>query len=178
MNAHIRDIEPKDFQLVLDYFLKATDAHLLKMGVDKSKLPKQEEWLDLLMTDYQRPSSEKQAHYLMWELDGTPIGHSSINKLTYGEEGYIHLHVWNPLSRKSGLGSYFISESISRYFEQFNLKQIRCEPNAQNESPNKTLAKTGFEFTGSRETIPGWINFHQKVNSWLLSKEKWKPETD
>ena len=173
MKAYVRDIEPQDFQLVTDYFLNASDTHLLKMGVDKRKLPNHSRWLQLLEEDYRKPFSEKEAHYLMWEQDGVAVGHSSINKLTYGKEGYIHLHVWNPDARKSGLGSYFISESITRYFEQFALKQVRCEPNAQNDAPNRTLKRIGFEFIKCYRTTPGWINFEQEVNSWVLDKEKW-----
>ena len=37
--------------------------------------------------------------------------------------------------------------------------------------PNKTLAKLGFEFVETFEGIPSWINFQQKVNKWVLTRE-------
>ena len=37
----------------------------------------------------------------------------------------------------------------------------------------ETLARIGFEFQQSYETPPGWLNFPQPVNRWLLTRERW-----
>ncbi len=174
ISAKVRELKKEEFPLITQYFLNADPSHLLKMGVDASKLPSEPEWMQLLADDHERSFSGKEAYYLIWELNGKPIGHSSINKISYGEEAYIHLHVWNPNSRKSGLGTFFISESISAYFKTFKLKQLCCEPNAKNESPNKTLQKVGFTFEQKYTTIPGWINFQQEVNRWVLLEKNWE----
>lgn len=52
------------------------------------------------------------------------------------------------------------------------LKNIYCEPYAQNPAPNKTLAKAGFLFVKKYTTIPGYLNFEQEVNQWLMTQEK------
>jgi hypothetical protein len=38
----------EEYELMLDYFLKADDTFLRGMGVDRLKLPEREEWLDAL----------------------------------------------------------------------------------------------------------------------------------
>lgn len=85
----------------------------------------------------------------------------------------MHLHFWNPENRGKGNGEYFIRECIPHYFKNFDLQNIFCEPYAFNPAPNRILAKIGFKLEKSYETIPGWINFHQVVNRWVLSQEKW-----
>ena len=101
------------------------------------------------------------------------MGHSNINKIVYGDHAYMHLHLWDHGDRQMGNGTYFIKACIRNYFETFDLIDLFCEPHALNPAPNKLLAGTGFRFVKQFETTPGWINFHQKVNRWSLSREKW-----
>ena len=144
------------------------------MGVDLKKLPPLEDWRRIMLEDLDRSPTHKQCYYLIWELDGCPVGHSNINKIRFGNEAYLHLHLWEPQKRQSGHGTYLIRESIGRYFEKFNLQNLYCQPYALNPAPNKILAKIGFEFVQQYDTIPGWINFHQTINRWVLSHEKWR----
>ncbi|MEM7345033.1 MAG: GNAT family protein, partial [Chloroflexota bacterium] len=123
--------------------------------------------------DFEQPLAQKKFYYVLWELDQAPIGHSNINKIVYGQEAYMHLHLWHSQKRKGGHGTFFIQESINRYFELFHLQNLFCEPYALNPAPNKTLAKAGFELLKTYETTPGWINFNQPVNRWVLTKETW-----
>ena len=55
-----------------------------------------------------------------------------------------------------------------------NLKILYCEPYSLNPAPNHTLKKIGFEFVKENITIPGFLNFEQKVNLWKLTCEKFK----
>lgn len=143
------------------------------MGVEQKKLPRPEDWRKLLLEDLDRAIPHKHYYYLIWELEGCPVGHSNINKIVFGQEAYLHLHLWEPGKRRSGHGTSFIRESIDRYFENFDLQNLFAEPYAMNPAPNKILAKIGFEFLKQYDVIPGWINFHQTVNRWGLSREKW-----
>jgi len=171
----IREFEINDIDLMIRYFLDADPAFLKNMGVDVYKLPSFEKWRQIVLDDFKKPVERKKFYYVMWELDGFPAGHSNINKIVYGQEAYMHLHLWKPAERKRGHGTFFIRESISRYFDKFDLKSLFCEPNALNPAPNRTLKKAGFEHVQRYETTPGWINFHQPVNRWILTREKWKP---
>ena len=173
MKRNVREFEIRDIDLVLNYFLQADHAFLRGMGAEPSKMPSMAEWRQILLEDFEQSLIDKKFYYVIWEIDGVPVGHSNINKIIYAQEAYMHLHLWQTEQRGSGQGTYFIQESIARYFEKFKLQNLFCEPYALNPAPNKTLPKVGFDFVENYETTPGWINFHQLVNRWVLKKDKW-----
>ena len=173
MRRHVRELQPHDVDRVINYFLQADHDFIRGMGADPEKLPKFDDWRKIMLEDLDRSPAHKHFYYLIWELEGCPVGHSNINKIVFGHEAYLHLHLWEPEKRRHGNGTYLIRASIGRYFENFELQNLFCEPYALNPAPNKILAKIGFEFVKQYDTIPGWINFHQTVNRWVLSKEKW-----
>ena len=173
MKRSIRPMEISDLDLMIDYFLQADREFLRGMGVEPSKLPSSEKWHQLLEEDFQQPRELKKFYYLIWEIDNRPVGHSNINKITFRQEAYMHLHIWQKGQRKQGNGTCFVQESISHYFEKFQLQNIFCEPYSLNKSPNKTLPKAGFKFIKTYEPEIGWINFRQLVNRWVISKEQW-----
>ena len=107
-----------------------------------------------------------------------PVGHSNINDIVFGQQAYMHLHLWNPGDRQKGNGTYFIAGSLQYYFEKFRLEKIYCQPNAANDAPNKTLEKAGFTFIKKYETIPGWLNFKQHVNLWVMEKNKFQKQVN
>ncbi len=170
----IREIQEEDVEQVINYFVQADDNFLKGMGVDPDKLPDPADWQALILDDLSQPLARRQFYYLVWLINGRPAGHSNINKIVYGDHAYMHLHLWNPASRQAGNGLFFIQACITAYFDRFDLDTLFCEPYALNPAPNRILAKTGFDFVRSYETTPGWINFHQKVNSWTLSRETWQ----
>lgn len=173
MKRNIRDCEIPDVDLIINYFLQADHTFLKGMGIEPSKLPHINEWRQILFDDFEPPIDHKKFYYIIWEVDNVPVGHSNINKIIYGQEAYMHLHLWQPEKRKNGNGTFFIQESISCYFEKFDLQTLFCEPYALNPAPNRTLPKIGFDLIKTYETIPGWICFNQPVNRWGLTKEKW-----
>ena len=173
MNRAIRELDSNDINQIIRYFLQADEGFLRSMGVDPHKLPDASVWKKLIEEDLAHSIADKQFYYLIWELNHHPVGHSNINKIIFGQEAYMHLHLWQACDRKTGHGLYFIQQSISKYFEAFNLQWLVCEPCTLNPAPNKMLEKVGFELVKSYETTPGWINFQQTVNRWVLSRAKW-----
>jgi len=173
MKQSTRELRINDINSIINYFLQADHRYLKGMGVESSKLLPAAEWRKIILEDEKRSREQKIFYFVIWEVDNTPVGHSNINKIVYGQEAYIHFHLWKPENRMRGQGTYFIKESISRYFNKFHLQKLFCEPYTLNPAPNKTLPKIGFEFMRSYIAIPGWINFEQPVNRWVLTKEKW-----
>lgn len=174
MNRRVREMEIDEIDLMINYFLTADRDHLLAMGVEPSRLPPAAAWQRQVVDDLQRPLAQRHYYYLTWELDGLPVGHSNINDIFYGLHATMHLHLWQPQTRRSGHGTFFVRRSIARYFEKFQLQNLFCEPYALNPAPNRTLAKAGFELQKRYETVPGWICFPQEVNRWLLTRAKWE----
>jgi RimJ/RimL family protein N-acetyltransferase len=168
----VRQSEISDFENIVDYFLRSNKEYLFGMGVDKQKLPSREEWLNILSLDFHLPLDKKKFYYIIWLLDNKPVGHSNINKIVFAEEAYMHLHLWERVTRQKGTGSSFLKMTLPYYFNNFKLRILYCEPSALNPAPNRTLKKSGFDFIKSYDTTPGWINFYQTVNRWAMTREK------
>jgi RimJ/RimL family protein N-acetyltransferase len=170
----VRPANLEHYERIVDYFLKGDRKFLDGMGVDPEKLPARESWIQLLHENHERPTVEKNIFYVIWHVNEKPAGHSNINKIIFGEEAYMHLHMWEPSIRKSGLGFQFVQQSIPFYFNKFQLKSLFCEPYARNPAPNATLKRLGFDFIKEYETVPGPISFLQPVNRWALSLDRFR----
>ena len=162
----------EDITLMIDYFMEADEAFLKGMGADKTKLPDRKVWTDQLHLEINKPYEEKASYYVIWLLDEQPVGHSNVNKIEFGDHASMHLHLWDTVKRKQGLGLSFLRQTIPNYFKHLELKHLICEPFAENVAPNRTLRKLGFEFIRSYETVPGLINFRQFVNRYELTVDK------
>lgn len=156
-----------DYECMVDYFLTSTEGFLRQMGVDPKKLPQREQWIESVLLDHERPDREKDRSYLKWIYDGTPVGHSSINKIEVGERAFIHMHLWVSDLRWAGLGTQFFMASVAAFIRMYGLKRLYCEPYAENPAPNRVLLKSGFRFIKRYRTVPGHINFEQEVNQYV-----------
>ena len=161
-----------DIEFVVDYFINADTEFLRGMGADKNKLPQRDVWINSIRDELNKPYKNKNLYYIIWLLDGQPVGHSNINHIAFGKTATMHLHLWKSNKRKSGLGSQFMKKCIPYYFKNFELESVICEPYAENPAPNKVLPKLGFIFKHSYLTTPGAICFPQMVNSYELTKEQ------
>jgi RimJ/RimL family protein N-acetyltransferase len=173
--CEVRELQADDVSGFTNYWMTRTDEQLLKMGVDRKKL----QGVDLrrfVKDSLACPLYEKKTSYcVLWLVDGFPVGHSNINKINYGKEAYMHLHMWNAENRAKGFGKELVFKSLYYYFNNFKLEKVYCEPNAYNEAPNKTLPKVGFVFKEKLENvIPGFINFEQDINVWEITKENYE----
>ena len=169
----VRHLEICDHENIVDYFLNSDKDFLISLGVDISKLPDRQEWLDILKSNFELSIDQKKFFYIIWLMDSKPVGHSNINKIAFAYEAYMHLHMWQEQTRKKGIGVEFLKLTLPYYFDTFKLENLFCEPAASNAAPNKTLEKLGFDFVKSYDTIPGWINSYQTVNRWVLTREKY-----
>lgn len=170
----IRPFAADDLEPMVDYYLRGSSAFLAGMGVDLARLPSREAWLDAARIDLARPDSEKKRFYVAWLVDGTIAGHSSISHIAFGESAHVHLHVWRPGLRGSGLGTECLARSIDLYFERFRLRTLICEPYAENPGPNRTVARLGFVLEKRYRTIPTEIALEQDVNRWVLERDAWR----
>ncbi|PRY10957.1 RimJ/RimL family protein N-acetyltransferase [Pontibacter ummariensis] len=168
-NLSVRELQEQDITPITRYWLSADSTYLKGMGADINKMPTEDEWAAMLLEQLRTPITEKKSYGIIWEVDGQAVGHSNVNKIVFGEEAYMHLHLWNAGTRKQGNGTALIKLTLPYFFHNLKLKTLYCEPYALNPAPNKTLEKVGFAFVDSYVTTPGWINFEQEVNLWKLS---------
>jgi RimJ/RimL family protein N-acetyltransferase len=172
----VREIQKNDIEPISKYWLNADPAFLTSIGVDLNKMPSKKEWTKMLTEQLAQAYPEKKSYCMIWLVDNKAIGHCNVNKIKFGEEAYMHLHVWNNEFRKKGMGTELVKLSLSYFFKNLELKKIYSEPYALNPAPNKTLEKVGFKFIKEFITIPGWLNFEQPVNLWELTYEQYKDQ--
>ena len=173
-NLSVREIQEKDVASIINYWHDADDEFLINLGVEINKMPSRKEWQSMLLEQISQPYGNKKSYCIIWEVNAIPVGHSNVNKIIFGREAYMHLHLWNKEIRRLGHGTELVKMTLPYFFENLKLKQLYCEPYALNTSPNKTLEKIGFDFVKEYITIPGFLNFEQKVNLWQLSYKKYK----
>ena len=144
------------------------------MGVDVTKLPTKVEWINILSEQLHQSYKEKKSYCIIWQVNGKQVGHSNVNRIIFGQDAFMHLHIWTHEIRRKGYGEKFIKKTLPYFFDNLHLKKLYCEPYALNAAPNNTLKKVGFEFVKEYVTIPGWLNFEQPVNLWELTNENFR----
>jgi RimJ/RimL family protein N-acetyltransferase len=170
----VRELQKMDIDLIIQYWLNSEDPFLKGMGVDIARIPDKGKWEEMLLEQLSQPIEEKKSYCIIWQVDNKAVGHSNVNKIIFGEEAYMHLHIWDSSNRKKGFGIEFMKMTLPYFFKSLRLKKLYCEPFALNPAPNKALEKVGFEFVKEYTTIPGWLNFEQPVKLWELSYERFK----
>jgi hypothetical protein len=139
----VREMALDEVDLVIDYFYGSTPEHLETMGVDPTRLPTREDWWARYVAEYGKSVQERSTLLVIWELDGVAFGFSSPDKIVYGKQAHMHLHIVDPQRRRSGIGAACVRETVELYFNALALRFLFCEPNAFNMAPNRTLQSVG-----------------------------------
>ncbi|MGH9043410.1 MAG: GNAT family N-acetyltransferase [Acidimicrobiales bacterium] len=142
------------------YFHNASDDYLNTLGVDRTLL------LAL---------RERETYGLLWEHDGQPAGFSTLDRIRFGEEAFMHLHILESSNRRIGFGTHFVRLSLRHYLEVLKLHHLYCEPNAFNTAPNRTVQRAGFRYLFSHEATPSPIDFPQATTRWVFERD-WLPQ--
>ncbi len=168
----VREMSLSEAAIRIDYFLGASDDYLLALGVDRDALPSRVDWLAFYEKDYRRPIRERINYSLIWELEDGIVGFSTTDRIDFGNEAFMHLHIIEPSLRRRGLGVEFVRRSVRHYFEVLELQLLYCEPNALNVAPNRTLQSAGFRYLFSHETQPSPINYPQVTTRWVIKRSE------
>lgn len=174
MQLAVREMKLSEVHLVIDYFCKSTPEYLDGMGVDPSRLLPREAWHTKLQAEFALPLRQRQWFAVIWLLNSNPVGYSSCDRLEFGEQAFMHLHVMVPELRRQGIGTECVGNSVAIYFENFRLKRLFCQPYALNVPAHRTLQKAGFKYVKTYLTVPGPINYHQPVTQWVMDRPESK----
>src|ERR1700722_20418759 len=90
----IRELRQSDIPLIIDYWLNSDKEYMENMGVDISKIPGKAQWSEMLEEQLHQDYKDKKSYCLIWVVDEKPIGHSNVNKIVFGSEAFMHLHIW------------------------------------------------------------------------------------
>lgn len=170
MNVQVRPMELAEVDVLIDYFHQATPEHLELLGVDPTRLPDREAWRRRYEQDFAQAIEARRSFLVLWQLDGATLGFSTVDKIRFGEEAYMHLHVVQAAARAAGYGSAAVRQSVDLYFEVLRLKRLFCQPNAFNVAPNRALQRAGFKYLRTYNTVPGPLNYHQAVTQWVIAR--------
>lgn len=171
---YVRELTAADIPFIVRYWTESQPAHLAAMGVDLLKVPPAEALAAGLQKQLGVPYEEKSAYCLIAEVDGTAIGHCNTNPTQFGGEAYMHLHLWQGVSRGQGLGSQMVLGALPYFFGNLQLHTLYSQPYARNEAPSRTLQKVGFAFDKEYITVPGSLNFEQPVKRWVLTRARYE----
>jgi RimJ/RimL family protein N-acetyltransferase len=170
MELTVRQMTLHEVGIRIDYFHSASKQHLDKLGVDPTKLPSKADWLRHYEMDEAQPLEKRLNGQLLWLGDGRPIGFSTVDRIEFGVQANMHLHILDARNRKSGFGTECVRLSAAQYFDLLKLKRIYCQPNAFNIAPNRTLQRAGFRYVETVMDTPSPMNFHQPVTRWVLER--------
>ena len=170
MTLTVREMMNSEADIIIEYFHNSTPEHLEILGVDPTRLLPPESWRERLQREPVLPIDQRATIRVIWLSDDRPIGFSTADKIRYGEQANMHLHVTDPERRQQGIGVECVRRSVDIYFERLKLKRLFCEPNAFNVAPNRTLQKAGFRYLKTHMTVPGPLNFHQAVTRWVIER--------
>ncbi|WP_460571657.1 GNAT family N-acetyltransferase [Flaviaesturariibacter terrae] len=170
----VRELLASDIPFIVRYWTESSPGHLLAMGVDLSKVPPPEAFAANLQRQLETPYEEKIAYCLIGEVDGRPIGHCNTNPTRFGNEAFMHLHLWEGAQRGQGFGTAMVRGALPYFFGKLQLQRLWSQPYAHNDAPNRTLEKAGFLFDREYVTVPGSLNFEQPVKRWLMTRERFE----
>jgi RimJ/RimL family protein N-acetyltransferase len=168
MSLVVREMALDQVGLIIDYFHASTPEHLESMGVDPTRLPPASDWRARYVAEYAKPVEQRSTLLVIWELDGVAVGFSTSDRIVYGEQAHMHLHILDQDRRGAGIGSACVRRTADIYFAALALERLFCEPNAFNIAPNRTLQSAGFRYLKTYNTVPGSLNYHQAVTRWVL----------
>lgn len=171
MELNVREMQLDEVDVIIDYYHQSSSEDLEAIGIDPTRLPEPEKWLDRYALDYAKPIEKRQMFLAIWESAEGPVGFSTTDKIAYGQQATMHLHILNSQSRAIGIGARCLKETVKLYFEALQLQRLFCEPSAFNIAPNRTLQKTGFKYLKTYRTVPGPLSYEQAVTRWVFDKQ-------
>jgi len=164
----VRPLRLDEVGVRIDYFHDASDEHLRLMGVQRERLMSREAWREFYEEDFARPVRDRANYLVGWKQDGELVGMAIADQFTFGEQGFMHLHILNPDRRHSGLGTEFVKLTAAHLFSVLQLKRLYCQPNAFNVAPNRTLQRAGFRYEFTKELAPRPTDVPQPLTRWVL----------
>ena len=167
----VRPMRTEDVPALVRYWTEASRADLDRMGVDVAKVPHGAELTSSLAALCLEPPRAARAFYLVWEVDGVPVGHAGLKNIRYGDSADMHLHIWDAAARGRGFGARLFALSALDFYERFALNRIVCEPSAENPMPNRMLQKSGYALVGSRVGASSELSAIGRLNVYAIDRE-------
>src|SRR5262245_23069355 len=112
----VQEMALHEVGIVIDYFHDATPEHLELLGVDPTRLPSPSAWRERYAREYAKPIEQRATLLVIWKSGDQPVGFSSADKIVFGKQANMHLHVLRPEDRNSGFGTACVAQTAQLYF--------------------------------------------------------------
>ena len=119
MTLTVREMMATEVDLIINYFLNATPEYLETLGVDPTRFPPTQAWRDRFHREGQLPFNQRSVVPVIWLSDDRPVGFSTSDKILYGEQANMHLHVTEPGRRHQGVGVECVRRTRRLLFRAF-----------------------------------------------------------
>jgi hypothetical protein len=86
MTLAVREMMGSEFDVIIDYYMRATPEYLEILGVDPSRLPPPRSWRERFERESALPIEQRGWIAVTWLLDDRPVGFSTSDKIIYGEQ--------------------------------------------------------------------------------------------
>jgi hypothetical protein len=72
----VREMKEQDIEPITDYWLNSPPVFMKGMGVDLTKIPGKDQWMEMLKDQISESYERKKSYCIIWELNGKAVGHS------------------------------------------------------------------------------------------------------
>jgi hypothetical protein len=165
----VRALSPVEVPLIVKYLVDSSPADRERMGL--ANVPS----ADVLTQSYLKacatPENDASSFYLIWLVEGAPIGFSSLKDIVRGGRASMHLHIWNASQRGKGYGAILFCLSALEFYRRFALENLVCEPRAANLLPNRMLSRIGFPLLRSYVGASSELSAVDKLNCYDIARD-------
>jgi hypothetical protein len=165
----VRPLAPAEIHYIVDYLVEASPADRQRMGL--ANVPTRDTLAQSYLKACTTPEHEATSFYLVWLVDGRPIGFSSLKGIVRGEHAGMHLHIWDSSMRGKGHGAVLFCLSALEFHRRFQLKSLVCEPRAANPMPNRMLGKIGFPLLRTYVGASSELSAVDELNCYDVAKD-------
>ena len=171
MELTVRPLAATDFDGFINYWLGLSPAEIERMGVAIDRMPSATRMRSDLERMLTARNNDVRTFVLAWCVNGEAIGHSSVKDIVPGDSGSIHLHMWRTDLRGKGHGSHLFCLAVVDFYKRFKLRQMICEPKADNLAANRLLQRIGFPLIFTRVGKSSELGAVCKLNRYDIVRE-------
>jgi RimJ/RimL family protein N-acetyltransferase len=171
MELTVRPLTAKDFGGFINYWLGLSAAEIEGMGIAIDHMPSATRMRSDLERMLTTRNNDMRTFAVAWCLNGEAIGHASLKDIVPGDSGSIHLHLWRTDLRGKGHGAHLFCLAVVDFYRRFKLRQMICEPKADNLAPNRLLQRIGFPLICTRVGKSSELSAVCKLNRYDIVRE-------
>jgi hypothetical protein len=164
----VRPLQEDDIPYIVRYWNNLSENRLLKMGLDPSKAPKQEDVVQRLENCITNASDE--IVYLILILNEMPVGYALLKDFTPDGIATIHIHTWDfTISQRRDRMILFCMAAV-RFYDSINIKKIMANTYKNNKLANVFLKQMGFPFIRTFFGALTPFSLHRENNQYFVDR--------